>query len=113
MTKKSQKKYVLTEEHKAQLKPWADKWIKNAMSTEPMTDLDKEIMRRAITEMYAAAKSPPPRIVFVPSPFVACFATGFASAIWYLRRSQLNTTWAATEAATWDATRAATEAATW
>ena len=30
------KKYTLTDEHQSQLKPGADKWIANAMSTAPM-----------------------------------------------------------------------------
>ena len=37
------KLYELTPEHRAQLKPWADRWIANAMSTEPMTEADRVI----------------------------------------------------------------------
>ena len=37
------KKYSLTPEHEAQMKPWADKWIANAFSTKPMDDKEKEI----------------------------------------------------------------------
>lgn len=33
----TRKKYELTPEHRAQLEPWRDKWIANAMSTAPMT----------------------------------------------------------------------------
>ena len=64
------KKYELTPEHRAQLKPWADKWIANAMSTKPMDDTDREAMRVAVRGLYQAANlTPPPdnRIVFVPS----------------------------------------------
>jgi hypothetical protein len=109
------KKYELTPEHKEQLKPWADKWIANNMSTKPMDEADKEAMRVAVTGLYRAAnlKPPPPeRIVFAPSPFVARFAAGFAAAIWYLRKNGSSIGRAATWAATEDATRAATEAAT-
>ncbi len=113
---KTAKKYELTEEHKAQLKPWADKWIANAMRTRPMDDEDRAAMRVAIKGLYeAAGKTPPPdhRIVFVPSPFVARFAGGFAAAIWYLRKTgKLPATNAATDAATSAATDAATSAAT-
>jgi hypothetical protein len=118
--------YRLSDEHRAQLTPWAQRWIANALSTAPMTEADREACREAVEGLYrAAGKRPPPRerIVFVPSPFVARFAGGFASAIWYLRKQPVATdaatraatdaaTDAATYAATDDATYAATEAAT-
>lgn len=74
-------------EHEKQLKPWANKWIANAMSTKPMDDEEKEMCRKAVNGLYKAANLQPPpdeRIVFVPSPFVLRFASGFASAIWYI-----------------------------
>ena len=108
------KKYELTEEHRAQLKPWADKWIANAMSTKPMDEMERQICRENAVALYAAANLPPPKhIVFVPSPFVLRFAAGFASAIWYLSKNKVVATRAATEAATWAATQDATQAATW
>ena len=83
------KKYKLTSEHRAQLPAWRDKWIANAMSTEPMTEDDREACRDAVLRMYAAAKLPPPKhIVFVPSPFVLRFAGGFAVGIWHLAGAQ-------------------------
>src|SRR5215467_2577623 len=114
------KKYSLTDEHRAQLEPWAEKWIANAMSTKPMDDNDRTICIDAVRRMYAAAGLDPPlNIVFVPSPFVLRFAAGFATAIWHLRKQGAATraatedaTDAATLAATRDATRAATRAAT-
>ena len=79
------KKYSLTDEHRAQLKPWADKWTRTIMSTDPMTDDDRSMAREAVIGLYAAANLPPPKhIVFVPSPFVLRFAGGFAAALWYL-----------------------------
>ena len=113
-------KYTLTDAHRAQLQPWTDRWIANALSTAPMTDDDRVIMRRAVRGLYEAAGLVPPpdqRIVFVPSPFVARVAAGFAAAIWYLRQSKGRhatsaATDAATSAATADATYAATAAAT-
>jgi hypothetical protein len=66
--------------------------------------------------MYeSAGLEPPPsdRIVFVPSPFVARFAAGFASWIWHKRSAATRAaTVAATDAATDAATRAATDDAT-
>ncbi len=113
------KKYSLTEEHRAQMKPWADKWIANAMSTKPMDDEERAICRKAVAELYEAAGQPAPkRVVFVPSPFVGRFASGFASAVWWMRKndgkrvSTADATRAATNAATYDATHAATEDAT-
>jgi len=104
------KKYTLTEEHKAQFPAWRDKWIDNAMSIKPMDDAEKAICREAIKDMYRSANlNPPPdhRIVFVPSPFVLRFASGFASAIWYFRKTAKKESGAATSAATDAATSAA------
>src|ERR1700733_8910119 len=112
------KKYSFNDhpEHKQQLEKWRDKWIKNAMSTDPMNEEDRNICREAVKGLYLSANlTPPPdhRIVFVPSPFVARFAGGFASAIWWLRKNPNNklnlsaATDAATDAATYAATRSA------
>jgi phage host-nuclease inhibitor protein Gam len=102
------KKYKLTEEHRAQLKSWADKWIANGMGTKAMDDNDRAVMRRAIRGLYESANLIPPpdeRIVFVSSPFIMRFAAGFASAIWWLRSNpgKLSVD-AATRAATYAAT---------
>jgi hypothetical protein len=105
------KKYSFKDhpEHKEQLDAWRDKWIANAMSTKPMDDHDRAQMRIAIKGLYESAGiTPPPehRIVFVPSPMVACFAGGFAAAIWCKRKNN------ATDDATYAATREATDVAT-
>ena len=114
------KKYTLTDEHRAQIPAWRDRWIANAMRTRPMDDTDRAAMRVAIRGLYeAAGLTPPPdhRIVFVPSPFVARFAGGIAAAIWW-RRSHSSTaathdaTYAATHDATYAAIRAAADVAT-
>jgi hypothetical protein len=106
-------KYTLTDEHRAQLTSWADRWIANAMSCEPMDDTDREAMRVAIRGMYEAANlTPPLNIVFVPSPLVARVAAGFAAAIWWLRDNSSIATDAAIRDATRAATRDATDAAT-
>jgi len=102
----TKKKYSLTEEHRAQLKPWADKWIANAMSTKAMDDEERELCRRAVVGMYAAAGLKAPRVVFTPSPISAAFAAGFASWIWYCRKL-------ATDQATNQATDQATDQATY
>lgn len=116
------KKYVLTDEHRAELPAWRDRWISNAMSTKPMDEEEMEICRKAVIGLYeAAGKKAPPleRIVFVPSPMVLRFAGGFASAIWHMRKTGFkpaNATNAAandaTNAVTNDAARAATNDAT-
>jgi len=116
----TKKKYSFKDhpEHKAKLTEWCDQWIANAISTKPMDDNDKAQMRIAIKGLYeSAGLTPPPehRIVFVPSPFVARFAGGFAAAIWWQRKNPNNklTTDAATRDATDDATYAATRDATY
>ena len=103
------KRYALTAEHRAQLKPWADRWIANALSTAAMTDEDRAACREAVAGMYAAAGLPTPRVVFVASPFAAAFASGHAAAWWYRHRNNADAV-AAAHAAT-DAA-AATAAAT-
>lgn len=83
--------YKLTEEHRAQLKPWAEKWVANAMSTAAMTEEDRGLCRDAVQRLYQAADLQPPpmhRIVFVSSPFVLRFAAGFAAWIWHQRETK-------------------------
>jgi hypothetical protein len=80
-------KYKLTDKHRAQLKPWADKWIANALSTKPMDDEDRAKMREAIAGLYAAANLAAPRVIFCPSPIVGAIASTTASAIWWLREN--------------------------
>ena len=84
MTKK--KLYTLTDEHRAQLKPWAEKWIANAMSTKPMDDTDREAVRVAVAGLYSAADlKQPNNVVFAGGPVTASVAAGIAAGVWYLR----------------------------
>lgn len=106
-------KYTLTDEHRAQIEPWAQKWIAHGMSTAAMTEEDRAITREAVMGLYRAANLEPPpenRIVFVPSPFVLRFAAGFAAAIWWLRKNRQ--TAPAVSEDTAESTREATDAAT-
>ena len=59
----------LTEEQKAQLKPWADKWIAIGLSTERV---DYEKAGNAIKRCYAFAELPEPEIIRARSPLEAC-----------------------------------------
>lgn len=75
-------KYVLTEEHRVQLKPWADKWINNAMSVRPMSADDKLDCIGHVNKLYEVAKlTKPEYVLFVSSPFALVVAGGFAAAI--------------------------------
>lgn len=82
----AKKLYVLTEEHRAQLEPWREKWIKNALRTGLMDDAELKTVTCAIKGLYAAAGLETPRVVFAPSPFAAAFAAGLAGGIWHQRR---------------------------
>src|SRR5215831_8801799 len=87
---RTKKLYELTPEHRSQLKPWAERWIANALRTEPQSDSDKEIMRTAMRGLYAAAKleTPPKhREVFCQGPISAAIAASVASGVWWLREN--------------------------
>ena len=109
------KTYRLTDAHATQLPAWRDKWIANALSTEGMTEQDRETCRGAVERLYQAAHLPPPRhIVFAPSPFVLWFAGGFAAWEWWRsRQATAQATRQAIELATAQATAQATRQATW
>jgi hypothetical protein len=84
------KLYELTDEHRAQLKPWAERWIKNALRTELMSDGDRDAMRAAMGGLYSAAKleSPPAhRQVFALGPITGAIAASVASGVWWLREN--------------------------
>lgn len=83
--KMKKKKYSLTEEHRAQLGPWAKKWIDIAMSTQEMTADEKIDSANNIRGLYKAANLETPKeIYFVSSPFAAIICGGFAAAIDHL-----------------------------
>ena len=100
----------ITPAEKTLLDTHTAKWIKNAMSTEPVNPVR---LTQAIKELYAVSGLKEPRVVIVSSPLVMAFAGGFAAAIWWARKNnQHAATFAATFAATKDATEDATDAAT-
>ena len=72
-------------EHRDQLQPWAQKWIANALSTEPA---DRDRMTTAMTGLYEAANlEPPTRYAFVKSPMTAAIAGTVAAGVWWLREN--------------------------
>ena len=76
-------KYKLTNEHQAQLKPWADRWIANAMSTQPMSADDKLDCVTHVNNLYKAANlNPPEHVLFVSSPMALVLVGGLVSAIY-------------------------------
>jgi hypothetical protein len=77
-------------EHREQLKPWAEKWIANALNCEAMTDTDRDAMRTAIDGLYRAANLEPPpahRVIFVRSPIAGAVASAIAAAAWHIRQN--------------------------
>jgi hypothetical protein len=59
----------LTPEQEAQMAPWADKWIKIGLSTEP-ADFDKAA--KAALRGYQLCNLPTPKhVLFAPSPYAA------------------------------------------
>jgi hypothetical protein len=102
----------ITPEERKKLEAHAQMWIKRIMRTDP---IERDKIVPAIESLYEAAGLKKPRVVVVPSPRVAAFATGLASSIWYLRKNDDATrvaTYDATDAATSDATYVATSDAT-
>jgi len=84
----TKRKYELTEEHRAQLAPWRDRWIANGLNITPMDDGDRDAMRVAINGLYDAAKlARPERIVFCASPISGAIAASVASGVWWLREN--------------------------
>ena len=84
--KTTTKKYELTEAHRAKLKPWADRWIANALNTTPMDDKDRRAMKRAVNGMFQAAKlDVPGRVIFCASPISMAIAGSVAAGVWWLR----------------------------
>ncbi len=86
----AKKLYELTDEHRAQLKPWADKWIANSLSTKQMDDDDRAAMRVAMAGMYAAAGLelvPEHRQVFCSGPVTGAIAASIAGGVWWLREN--------------------------
>ena len=112
------KKYSFDDhpEHKARLAEHHERWLRVSLDCTPIDDENRAACVDAVIEMYRLAGLGAPRVVFVPSPFVAAFSAGFAAAIWATRAATYAATdaatYAATRAATYDATAAATRAAT-
>jgi hypothetical protein len=85
----AEKKYELTDEHRAQLEPWAKKWIANALRTGAYSADEIKRTRSAVKGLYKAANlQPPEAIAFADSPVAGAFASGFASGAWWIRANQ-------------------------
>jgi hypothetical protein len=113
---------ILTTEQQAKLAEWRDRWTAIGLSTEPANRPEAE---RAIIMAYAAAKLPPPRIVWCDSPLsqgitraiaksLACkkFSTGekvrasVGDSVWAsVRDSVRDSVWASVGDSVWDSVR--------
>ena len=98
----------VTKAEKILLKAHADKWIANAMRTDPV---NHEALTASIKKLYAVGGLKEPIVVIVPSPIVMAFAGGFSAAILHSRKTGFGKL-LATRSATDDATINATDSAT-
>ena len=73
-------KYELTDEHKAALPAHHAKWLAIALSTAPMTVVERRQIRAACVGLYASADLGPPKVVFVPCPLRAAIVAGLTMA---------------------------------
>lgn len=79
-------RYTLTEEHRAQLKPHADKWTAIALRGTPQTKEDRAMCMKQVPALYQAANLIPPRnIVFAPGPVSGAIASAIAAHAFVLR----------------------------
>lgn len=60
-------KWKLTDEHRAQIPDWNERWIKIIMSCDPI-DVDKTTV--AMRNMYRVANLAKPRVIYAPSAYV-------------------------------------------
>ena len=105
----TQAKGGITAAEKAAFKIHAEKWINNALRTDPV---DTDRVTAAIKSLYSSAGLKEPQVIIVPSPIVMAFAGGFSSAILWSRKATDEATAQATIQATDQATDQATAQAT-
>ncbi len=94
MAKKTKTLYSFDDhpEHRDNLKPTADKWIANALSTSPIDEGERGLVRTAMGGLYSAANLTPPKIgLFVSSPLVGAIAVSVASGARWLRNNPKET----------------------
>lgn len=86
MTKKVKRIDELTEEQRAQMGPWAEKWIQIGLSTEPA---DWERFEKCAKDCYRYADlDPNVPVVRVPSPIVGGLAAPIAASLITILRGQ-------------------------
>ena len=85
----------MTPEQLSALELHAARWAGNALATEPVA---AERVVPAVHALYAAAGLKQPRVVVASSPIVMAFAGGFATAIWWVRKSN---PWARSDGLAW------------
>lgn len=83
------KKYSLTDEHREQLRPWADKWIANALDTRRIGDDWPKVVEHVQGLYRSANLTPPPdhRVIRVDSPIMGARVATMAAMIWWLREN--------------------------
>lgn len=99
----------LTEAEREQLKDHAKLWTRRIMRTD---QIEPQKIVPAIKRLYEVSGLKEPRVVIVPSPYVARLAGGIAAAVWHLRGVNEVDVSDATNTATYFATITATNTAT-
>jgi hypothetical protein len=78
-------KYSLTDADKAALPVWTERCIKAALRTGDLTAEEIAVSESGVVALYAAAKLPPPRVVWCDSPLGAAVAAGIARQALHIR----------------------------
>ena len=88
----------ITDDERIQLQAHTEQWINNALRTD---HINAEQLIAAIKTLYRTAELADPRVIVVSSPLAMAMAGGYASAIWYMRKTHDTDIWVRENMAGW------------